>query len=126
MNWAVWLAVVSLSFTALFQLALVLGAPLGEYAFGGQHRGRLPIGFRIGSAISALVYLGIAGHYLAQIGIFNQLLPNSLNSLVNWGIVGLTVLSLILNSISRSKLERKLWVPVILLLLTCSVIIALG
>jgi len=126
MNWAVWLAVVSLGFTALFQLALVLGAPLGEYAFGGQHRGRLPIGYRIGSAISAAVYLGIAGHYLAQIGIFNRLLPNSLNSLVNWGIVGLTVLSLILNSISRSKLERKLWVPVILLLLTCSVIIALG
>ncbi|MEY4434357.1 MAG: hypothetical protein RIR16_397 [Actinomycetota bacterium] len=126
MNWAVWLAVVSLGFTALFQMALMLGAPLGEYAFGGQHRGRLPIGFRIGSAISALVYLGIAGHYLAQIGLFNQLLPDALNSLVNWGLVGLNVVSLILNSISRSKLERKLWVPVILLLLTCSVFIALG
>jgi hypothetical protein len=85
----------------------------------------LPIGYRIGSAISAVVYLGIAGHYLAQIGTFNQLLPNSLNSLVNWGLVALNAVSLILNSISRSKLERKLWVPVILLLLTCSVIIAL-
>jgi hypothetical protein len=126
MNWAVWLAVVSLGFTALFQMALMLGAPLGEYAFGGQHRGRLPIGYRVGSAISALVYLGIAGHYLAQIGLFNQLLPDALNSLVNWGLVGLNVVSLILNSISRSKLERKLWVPVILLLLTCSVFIALG
>ncbi len=126
MNWAVWLAVVSLGFTALFQMALMLGAPLGEYAFGGQHLGRLPIGYRVGSAISALVYLGIAGHYLAQIGLFNQLLPDALNSLVNWGLVGLNVVSLILNSISRSKLERKLWVPVILLLLTCSVFIALG
>ena len=48
--------------TALFQLALVLGAPMGEYAFGGQNVGKLPLGYRIGSAVSFVIMLALAGH----------------------------------------------------------------
>lgn len=122
---ATWLSVVTLVFVSLFQLALVLGAPLGEYAFGGRNTGRLPVSFRIGSAISTVVYLAIAGHYLAQIGVFQPLLDEPLNGYVNWALVGLNILSLALNAVSRSRAERRLWVPVILLLLSCSVIVAL-
>ena len=38
--------------TALFQIAIVLGAPLGEYAYGGQNPGILKLPFRIGCSKS--------------------------------------------------------------------------
>ena len=111
---------------ALFQLALVLGAPMGEYAFGGQHPGKLPVGFRVGSAISFLTLLAIGGHYLAQAGILSALLPAGLNSFANWGLVAFNVVGLIMNSISRSKKERQMWVPVLLLSVVLAIIVALG
>jgi hypothetical protein len=123
---AVVISVVALAAVGLFQIGLALGAPMGEYAFGGQNPGRLPMRYRVASAISVLVYLGIAGHYLAQIGVFETLLAPSLNSIANWALVGFNALGLIMNSISRSVKERKMWVPVLLLMLVCSLVIALG
>ena len=123
---AIWISIVTLTFVALFQLALVLGAPIGEYAFGGNNKGKLPVRYRIGSAVSIFIYLGTAAHYLAQANLLNRLLPDDLNNLVNWALVGLNSLSLIMNGISRSKKERNTWVPVALLLLVCSIFIALN
>ena len=123
---AVIISVIALAAVGLFQVGLALGAPMGEYAFGGQNPGRLPLPYRVASGISVLVYLGIAGHYLAQVGVFEPLLAPSLNSVVNWVLVGFNTLGLIMNSISRSAKERKMWVPVLLLMLVCSVVIALG
>jgi hypothetical protein len=110
----------------LFQLALVLGAPMGEYTLGGQTIGRLPMKLRVATTISLLINLGIAGHYLAQTGTLQALLPNNLNAVVNWALVGFFGLGLLMNSISRSKKERNLWVPVLILSLVCAVIVALG
>lgn len=122
---AIWISIFTLLIVSLFQVALVLGAPLGEYAFGGAYRGKLPVRYRIGSAFSILIYIATAAHYLAQAQVVNRLLPNDLNSLVNWALVGLNTASLIMNGISRSKRERNTWVPVALLLLICSIFIAL-
>lgn len=111
---------------SLFQLALVLGAPMGEYTLGGQTQGKLSVKLRLVSAISLLLNLAIAGHYLAQTGLLTPLLPADLNQIANWSLVAFTALGLLLNSISRSKKERKLWVPVLVLAVICSVIVALG
>lgn len=111
--------------TALFQLALVLGAPLGEYAFGGQISGKLPIGYRIGSAVSFLVMLALAGHYLAQLGIFQPILGEPQNSYVNWAIVGFAALSALMNNITRSEKEKRLWGGTTLAILLATVIVAL-
>ena len=111
---------------SLFQLALVLGAPMGEYTLGGQTQGKLSIKLRIVSAISLLLNLAIAGHYFAQTGTIQTLLPSDLNQIANWGLVVFTASGLVMNSISRSKKERKMWVPVLLLSLTCAVIVAIG
>lgn len=111
---------------SLFQLALVLGAPMGEYTLGGQTQGKLSIKLRLVSAISLLVNLAIAGHYLAQTGTIQTLLPSDLNQIANWGLVVFTSAGLVMNSISRSKKERNMWVPVLLLSLTCAVIVAIG
>ena len=110
----------------LFQLALVLGAPMGEYAFGGQNPGKLPTRFRIASAFSFAVLVALAGHYLAQAGVFTPVLPELPNSWVNWALVAFFSVGLIMNSISRSKKERQMWVPVLLLSVVLAVIVALG
>ncbi|MTA89879.1 MAG: hypothetical protein F2536_03010, partial [Actinobacteria bacterium] len=86
---------------ALFQLAIVLGAPLGEYAFGGQNAGVMPVPYRIASFFSFLVALAIAGHYLAQLGVLNPLLGSELNQIVNWVLVAMNVPAAILNNITR-------------------------
>jgi hypothetical protein len=120
-----WIVIVTLAFVALFQFALVLGAPMGEYAFGGAHSGKLPARHRAASAVSILIYAAIAGHYLAQLGVLPKLLPTTMNDLANWAVVAFNLVGLVLNSISRSKLERQLWVPVLLLLTICSALVAL-
>jgi hypothetical protein len=111
---------------SLFQLALVLGAPMGEYTLGGSNSGRLPTKLRIVSSLSMVLNLAIGGHYLAQTGTVQPLLPADLNQITNWFLVGFTALGLLMNSISRSKKERRLWVPILILSLTCSVLVALG
>jgi hypothetical protein len=120
-----WIVIVTLAFVALFQFALVLGAPMGEYAFGGAHSGKLPARYRAASAVSILIYAAIAGHYLAQLGVLPKLLPTTMNDLANWAVVAFNLVGLVLNSISRSKSERQLWVPVLLLLTICSALVAL-
>ncbi len=110
---------------ALFQLAIVLGAPLGEYAYGGQSAGRLAVQYRIASIFSFLIALAIAGHYLAQLGVFSTLLDEGLNQLVNWGLVLFNVPAAILNNITRSQKEKRLWGGVTIANLLASVIVAL-
>ena len=123
---AVWLNVSLLAIITIFQIALIAGAPWGEFAFGGRNKGTLPRNLRVGSAISCFLYLGIGGHFLAQIGVFPQLLESNLNTLANWSNVGIFSLALVMNTITPSKKERLLWAPVTLVLLASSVIIALG
>lgn len=123
---ASWIAIVLLLGSTVFQLAIILGAPLGEYAFGGQNKGSLPKNLRIGSVITSLLYLGIIGHLLAQLGHLPRLLSPSLNSATNWIIVGLFSLALVMNTITRSNKERAIWAPVALVLLVTSIVIALG
>ena len=103
---------------AVFQIALALGAPLGEYAYGGTKTGKLPIGFRINSVVAVFVMLAISGHYLAQLGVFEPILDSAGNSVVNWVLVAFFVLSALANNATRSKKERMVWgIPTILMFL---------
>ena len=114
---SVFLVVMTLIVT-LFQIALASGAPWGEYAYGGTKTGKLPTGFRINSVVAAFVMLGIAGHYLAQLGVFEPILDTAGNSVVNWVLVGFTGLAALANNATRSKKERMVWaIPTILMFL---------
>ena len=110
--------------TALFQIAIVLGAPLGEYAYGGQNPGILKLPFRIASVFSALVMFAIAGHYLAQLGVFTPLLDEAGNSIANWGFAIFAGLSAIANNITRSQKEKRLWGGTTVAMLLAAVIVA--
>jgi uncharacterized membrane protein len=111
---------------AVFQWTLVLGSPFGEYTLGGQNKGKLPKRLRVTSFFSMLVNLAIAGHYFAQTGAVRTLLSTELNEIANWALVGFFAIGLSLNAISRSKKERNLWVPVLIVSLICAIVVAFG
>jgi hypothetical protein len=110
----------------LFQIALASGAPWGAYAYGGARAGKLPVGFRVNSVVSAVLMVAISGHYLAQLGVFTPLLDPAGNTVVNWVLVAFTGLSAIANNITRSKLERAVWAIPTVLMFIAALIVALN
>jgi hypothetical protein len=107
-----------------FQLALAAGAPWGDLAMGGRYPGQFPAQMRVGAVIQAGLLAALALIVLARAGL---VLPewSGAGALV-WIAVGLSVISLVLNLITPSKWERRLWAPVALLMLISSLLVALN
>jgi hypothetical protein len=108
-----------------FQVALALGAPWGRYAMGGGMPGRFPTPLRIASAFQALVVALLAVVVLSAGRVADPGLVDALPALA-WIPVAFSVVAVVLNAITRSAGERRLWLPVALVLLLSSVIVALG
>jgi hypothetical protein len=110
----------------VFQLALALGAPLGDAAWGGRNPGVLPGRLRVASAIGGLVIyplimlviLDSAG--MIQVGWLPATGPAAM-----WGLTAFFLLGTLLNAASRSRRER-IWAPVSLIIAVCCAAIALG
>ncbi|HMS92602.1 MAG TPA: hypothetical protein PJ993_03380 [Candidatus Saccharibacteria bacterium] len=95
----------------VFQLLLILGKPLGEYAWGGQNK-VLPNKLRVASATSILLYVIFAWVILAWSGV---VVTNASRAWLYTGMWILTVYfatGVLLNLASRSKKERKVMVPI--------------
>lgn len=109
----------------LFQVALAVGVPWGEYAMGGKFPGKYPISMRFACIvqIAILAFMGII--VLSKAGL---LWPRwySFSDIVIWFIVGYMVLGTILNLITRSVWERRIWAPVTLLMLISSIMVAMS
>ncbi|MDL9978238.1 hypothetical protein [Microbacterium candidum] len=113
-----------LALLAIFQLTLVLGAPFGRFAWGGQQR-VLPARLRIGSAVTILVYALIVAIAWDRIGALD-LLTQTLSIVAMWIVFGFFVLGIAMNAVSRSKPERNTMVPTSILLAALSLLIAMG
>lgn len=109
----------------VFQIALILGAPLGNYAWGGQHK-VLPKNLKIGSVVSILLYASFAAIILSKTNTSNIITNGSLLNVTTWILAGYFWLGVIMNGISRSKSERNLMTPVAFTLAILTTIIALG
>ncbi|NUT57817.1 MAG: hypothetical protein HOQ00_03070 [Agromyces sp.] len=116
--------VVILSLLAVFQLALALGAPLGRFAWGGQHR-VLPRRLRIGSLVSILIYGIIAVLALDRVGLVD-VVPDAVSTVGMWVVFAYFVIGIPLNAISRSKPERYVMTPVVTILAVLSLLVALS
>ncbi len=68
---------------AFFRGLLVLGAPLGRFAWGGQHR-VLPVSLRPGSLASILIYALIAAIVLARAETLSYGIPSSIFGIAIW------------------------------------------
>ncbi|WP_350347699.1 hypothetical protein ABIQ69_13795 [Agromyces sp. G08B096] len=115
---------VVLALVAVFQLALVFGAPLGRFAWGGAHR-VLPARLRVGSAVSIVIYAVIALLALDRVGAVD-VVPDVVSVVGMWVVFGYFVLGIALNAISRSKPERAVMTPVTAVLAVLSLFVALS
>jgi hypothetical protein len=106
-----------------FQVALALGAPWGEFAMGGAFPKRFPPRLRLAAAVQAAVLCILAAAVLSRAGVVDLPVARDLPSLV-WVAVAFSAVSLVLNAISRSAGERRIWVPVALVMLASSLIVA--
>lgn len=106
------LAAVGFYIVCIFQLALVLGAPLGEYTQGGATKGKLTNSGRVGAGISIIILLVMSQAVLAihGQGLFLGL-PSLLIEVLKWATFGYSILGVLLNWATRSKKERLIWGP---------------
>lgn len=110
---------------AVFQVALIAGAPIGHFAWGGQDR-VLPRAKRIGSATSLVLYALFAGVVLQRAGLVRLVPVDAVVDVGVWVLVGYFALGIVMNAMSRSKPERWTMVPVCVALTGLTVIVALA
>ncbi|MCW2699982.1 MAG: conserved rane protein of unknown function [Blastococcus sp.] len=109
---------------AVFQAALIAGAPLGRFAWGGQHV-VLPRRLRIGSAASIALYALFAVLMLQAADAF-AVLPVGLVDVAIWVLTAYFVLGVAMNAVSRSQPERLVMTPVVLALAALCLALALS
>lgn len=108
-----------------FQLAVALGAPWGAYAMGGAFPGRMPPRMRVAAVVQGVVLIGLAIVVLSDAGVVASGLLDDWPWLV-WVPVAVSVIAVVLNGSTRSRGERRIWLPVTIVMLACSLGVALG
>jgi len=122
---AAYIALVVLTLLAVFQIALIFGAPIGRFAWGGQHR-VLPLNLRLGSLLSLALYDTFGLFLMSKAGIWELIQDEWVLQLGLWIFTAYFALGVIVNGISRSKPERYVMTPVAAVLFICFLIVALG
>jgi len=113
-----------LGILAVFQLLLIIGLPLGRFAWGGQNA-VLPVRLRVGSAVSILVYAALAAVALGRAGVVS-FIPAPANAVAMWVVASYLLLSVLPNLASKSRNERSVMVPVSSALAALAFATALG
>lgn len=119
------LACIILTGLAVFQVALILGAPIGRFSWGGNHT-ILPRNLRIASVTSIMLYLLFAVFALNKTGVLTLIANQSTVTIGMWIFTAYFFLGIFMNAISRSKPERNLMTPVAAALAVLFLIIALN
>ncbi|TFD93551.1 hypothetical protein E3T61_05005 [Cryobacterium lactosi] len=109
----------------IFQAALIAGAPLGHFAWGGQDR-VLPIRKRLGSATSIGLYLIFAVLILQRAGLAEVIPWPAVVSIASWVLAGYFLLGIVLNAASRSRPERWTMAPLCVVLAGLTGLVALS
>lgn len=109
------LGILVLSALSVFQLLLIFGRPLGNYAWGGQHE-VLPRKLRIASVFSILLYIAFGILLASKAGLASVFPDGSFLTIAMWILTFYFTLGIFMNAISRSKKERMVMTPVAVLL----------
>lgn len=112
-----------LGLLAIFQIVLAAGAPLGKFAWGGEHI-TLPLNLRFGAISAVLRYVFIVFIALDRSGTI-VVLPGEFSFWVMWLIVAHLGFSVILSLLSKSKYEKMTLAPYTFVMGVLSLLIAL-
>ena len=108
-----------------FQLALACGAPWGELTLGGKYQGQLPRHIRLIPVLSSVLLIGFALIVVARAGLAFANISAASHAWI-WVVVGYCVLGAIANTITPSRRERAVWLPVLIVMLVSSTIVGMG
>ncbi|MCK4710762.1 MAG: hypothetical protein KAU21_19265 [Gammaproteobacteria bacterium] len=109
----------------LFQAALVFGVPWGSLAMGGKYPGKFPPAIRVLTVFQILILICTVFIVLIRAGeIFESFYVFSSKAI--WCVVVFSVLGMIMNTITPSKWERIIWLPVTIVLFASSLYVALN
>jgi hypothetical protein len=109
----------------IFQFALALGAPWGQSAMGGRFPARFPPAMRAAAVVQACVLALLAFAVLSDARLVAPDTGRAAPWLI-WLPVAVSILALILNVITPSARERRVWAPVAAVLLLTSLVVALS
>lgn len=111
-RFAAWVFAALSAIVMLFHTAAILGAPVGHLTMGGRWPGVLPPTAR-GLSVLSLGVIGLtAAVVLARAGVIRWTLPS-------WSLRAVLVyltLGILMHMATPSAAERKLWLPVIVML----------
>lgn len=96
------LALVIVLGLTVFQIALICGAPLGHYAWGGQHR-VLPTRLRVSSIASVVLYVIFALTIASKAGFITGLLSVQTVTIALYIFAAYFTVGIALNALSKSK-----------------------
>ena len=112
---------------AVFQVALVLGAPWGAYTQGGEAEGALDTSGRALAAVSCVILLVMAAAILARVreGPMKGA-PRRLVAALAWFTTIYTGVAVVLNLATHSSSERAVFAPTAILLFVLVVTVMVG
>ena len=128
MNMATWAAIafsVVVAGVIAFQAALALGVSWGSYAMGGAFPGRFPPRLRVAAVVQAALLAITVVIVLSRAGLVLPTWSEAAAWLI-WPVVALALVAVVLNAITPSAGERRIWVPVALMMLAFSLVVALS
>lgn len=115
---------------AAFQVALLMGAPLGNHVYGGRvanDDGTLPIKFRVASGVAAFLLVAFAWVILVRAGIMTSRLSDQAVTVLSWMVVAYMALNTAANLASKDPIERYLFGGItIALVVLCAMVAAAG
>ena len=107
----------------VFQGCLALGLPWGAASMGGKFPGKYPPKMRVAAVIYMLILASLSLIVLIKAElILHQLFTFSKYAI--WFVVIFSIIGTILNSITKSRIER-IWIPVVAIQLITSFIVAI-
>lgn len=111
---------------AAYQVALALGAPWAEHAWGGSQQAELTTGWRIATAVAAVSLVWMALTVLSVSGVkrWIKTVPDKYARKITWVITLVLTLNTLGNIASQSDVERFILAPTTALLATLTALIA--
>lgn len=119
------IAVLVLVSLVFFQIALIFGAPLGNYAWGGGSK-VLSKQLRIASFTSIILYSVFAIFIAGKAGWLDVINNQQILNIGMWVFTFYFFIGIGMNAISRSKPERNLMTPVAAVLAVCFLAVTIG
>jgi hypothetical protein len=107
----------------LFQFCLTVGLPWGAASMAGKYPGKYPPKMRVVSLINMIILSFLAIIVLVKADVILSQFK-SFSIVAIWFVVAFSAIGSVLNIITPSKIERKIWAPVTILQLIASSIVA--